>query len=68
MYIAAEKLSLYINAQCNTWHSAKFLYECLGREPNPRTQGLVVAKFKHKKEGENICKFMVLTKMCRVGH
>ena len=20
MYIAAEKLSLYINAQCNTWH------------------------------------------------
>jgi hypothetical protein len=36
-------------------------------ESNPRTQDLVVAKFKHKK-GENISKFMVLTKMCRVGH
>ena len=32
--------------------ATKFLYECLGREPNPRTQGLVVAKFKHKKKGK----------------
>jgi hypothetical protein len=38
--------------------AAKCLYECLGRESNPRTQDLVVAKFKHKKEGEHISKFL----------